>query len=277
MRRRFQRVEAALGFPSTERLVASAAHDNLRNPGVATMVERTNTEGFGRIALRVRGLGLTNYRTVFDAMRAFTDARDANSMDEIWLTEHESVFTQGQAGKPEHVLAPDDIPVVATDRGGQVTYHGPGQIVAYTMFDVGRMRIGVRALVDGIESAVTAVLGGWDIKAETRGDARGVYVDGRKIGALGLRVRHGCAYHGLALNVAMDLEPFSRINPCGLVGMDVTQISDLGGPADLDVARTALVRELALSFGFDLSAVHPDRWNRGVPAILRPSPGRGTA
>ena len=132
------------------------------------------------------------------------------------------------------------------------------------MFDVGRMRIGVRALVDGIESAVIAVLGGWDIEAETRGDARGVYVGGRKIGAVGLRVRRGCAYHGLALNVAMDPEPFTRINPCGLVGMGVTQVSDLGGPADLDVARAALVRELALRFGFDPLKAEPGRWVRGM-------------
>ena len=218
----------------------------------------------GRVALRVRELGLTDYRTVFDAMRAFTDARDANSTDEIWLTEHRAVFTQGQSGKAEHVLAPGDIPVVETDRGGQVTYHGPGQIVAYTMFDVGRMGIGVRTLVCGIESAMVAALGDWNIEAQARGDARGVYVQGRKIGALGLRIRHGCAYHGLALNVAMDLEPFSRINPCGLVGMDVTQVSDLGGPRSLDVGRTALARQLALRFGFDLSAADPGRWVRNV-------------
>ena len=151
-----------------------------------------------------------------------------------------------------------------TDRGGQVTYHGPGQIVAYTMFDVGRMGIGVRTLVGGIEGAMIAVLRDWNIEAQARGDARGVYVQGRKIGALGLRIRHGCAYHGLALNVAMDLEPFSRINPCGLVGMDVTQVSDLGGPRSLDVGRTALARQLALRFGFDLSAADPGRWVRNV-------------
>lgn len=236
------------------------------------MVERvkSSVEGFGRIALRVRDLGLTDYRTMFDAMRAFTDARDATSTDEIWLTEHEAVFTQGQAGKSEHLLAPGDIPVVATDRGGQVTYHGPGQIVAYTMFDVGRMRIGVRALVAGIESAMIAVLRDWNIEAEARGDARGVYVGGRKIGALGLRVRRGCAYHGLALNVTMDLEPFTRINPCGLVGMDVTQVSDLGGPANLDVARAALVRALAMRFGFDPLKAEPSRWVRGMAAELKP-------
>ena len=158
--------------------------------------------------------------------------------------------------------------MVATDRGGQVTYHGPGQIVAYTMFDVGRMGIGVRGLVGGIESAIIAVLRDWNIEAEARGDARGVYVGGRKIGAVGLRVRRGCAYHGLALNVAMDPEPFTRINPCGLVGMGVTQVSDLGGPADLDVARAALVRELALRFGFDPLKAEPNRWIRGMAARL---------
>ncbi|MDE0056348.1 MAG: lipoyl(octanoyl) transferase LipB [Gammaproteobacteria bacterium] len=242
------------------------------------MVERakSNIGEFGRIALRVRDLGPTDYRTVFDAMRAFTDTRDANSTDEIWLTEHEAIFTQGQAGRPEHVLSPADIPVVATDRGGQVTYHGPGQVVAYTMFDIGRMGIGVRALVGGIESAMIAALGNWNIEAEARDDARGVYVGGRKIGALGLRIRHGRAYHGLALNVAMDLTPFSRIDPCGLVGMDVTQVSDLGGPADLDVARAALVRKLALGFGFDPSEADPDRWIRGVPPTLRPPTLSGT-
>ena len=237
---------------------------------IRTMAERVKSRRAGNVglALRVRDLGLTDYRTVFEAMRAFTDARDANSMDEIWLTEHEAVFTQGQAGKPENVLAPGDIPVVATDRGGQVTYHGPGQIVAYTMFDIGRMGIGVRTLVSGIENAMIAALKDWNIEAEARHDARGVYVGGRKIGALGLRVRHGCAYHGLALNVAMDLAPFARINPCGLVGMDVTQVSDLGGPEDLDAARAALVKKLTLGFGFDLSAAQPGRWVRDVRATL---------
>ena len=138
------------------------------------------------------------------------------------------------------------------------------------MFDVGRMHIGVRALVGGIEGAMIAVLRDWNIEAEARGDARGVYVQGRKIGALGLRIRHGCAYHGLALNVAMDLEPFSRINPCGLVGMDVTQVSDLGGPRSLDVGRAALARELALRFGFDPSAAYADRWVRDV--AVEPTP-----
>ena len=236
---------------------------------MAERVKSKRAESPG-MALWVRDLGLTDYRTVFDAMRAFTDARDADSTDEIWLTEHEAVFTQGQAGRPENVLAPGDIPVVATDRGGQVTYHGPGQIVAYTMFDIGRMGIGVRTLVGGIEGAMIAVLRDWNIEAEARGDARGVYVQGRKIGALGLRIRHGCAYHGLALNVAMDLEPFSRINPCGLAGMDVTQVSELGGPRSLDVGRTALARELALRFGFDLSAADPIRWVRNVAEQTSP-------
>ena len=238
------------------------------------MAERMKSKSAGSagMALRVRDLGLTDYRTVFESMRAFTDQRDANSTDEIWLTEHESVFTQGQAGKPKHVLAPADIPVVATDRGGQVTYHGPGQIVAYTMFDISRMGIGVRALVDGLEDAMIAALGIWNIEAEARRDARGVYVRGRKIGALGLRVRHGRAYHGLALNVAMDLGHFSRIDPCGLAGMDVTQVSDLGGPADLHVVREALVRKLALGFGLDLAAAQPGCWIEGTAQNAFPSP-----
>ena len=245
---------------------------------MATTVEqaKSSVQGFGRIPLRVRDLGLTDYRTVFEGMRAFTDGRDANSTDEIWLTEHEAVFTQGQAGLAEHVLAPGDIPVVSTDRGGQVTYHGPGQIVMYTMFDISRMGIGVRALVGGIENAMIAALADWDIEAAARHDARGVYVGGRKIGALGLRVRHGCAYHGMALNVAMDLAPFRRINPCGLVGMGVTQVSDLGGPVDLDVARAALVRKLALGFGFDPCGAHPDRWTCGVAATSLSPPRPGT-
>ena len=250
----------------------SRAHYNFGDPEEAVIVEREKSSVKGRIALRVRDLGLTDYRMVFDAMRAFTDQRDANSTDEIWLTEHVRVFTQGQAGKPEHVLAPADIPVVATDRGGQVTYHGPGQVVAYTMFDISRMGIGVRTLVGGIENAVIATLGEWNIRAEARDDARGVYVGGRKVGALGLRIRHGCAYHGLALNVAMDLTPFARINPCGLVGMNVTQVSDLGGPGDLHVVQSALVSKLALGFGFDLSATDPGCWKRGTLAIGCQSP-----
>ena len=207
------------------------------------------------IEAAVKDLGRTSYEPVFAAMKAFTAARDAATVDEVWLTEHEPVFTQGQAGKAEHVLAAGDIPVVHTDRGGQVTYHGPGQIVAYLLFDLKRLGITVRGLVTGIEEAVVSLLADYGIKGAPRPDAPGVYVDGAKIAALGLRVRRGYSYHGLALNVAMDLEPFSRINPCGLLGMEVTQICDLGGPADLGEVRAGLLRELSAAYGVSLSTL----------------------
>jgi lipoyl(octanoyl) transferase len=189
----------------------------------------------------VKRLGLRPYADVYAAMRGFTDARDAASPDEIWLLEHPRVFTQGQAGRAEHVLAPGDIPVVQSNRGGQVTYHGPGQLVAYVLLDLHRLGYGVRSLVTRLEQAMIGTLAGYGIEAQSRADAPGVYVtrrfDGRlqtrKIGSLGLRVSRGCSYHGLALNVDMDLEPFARINPCGLVGMRATQIVDLGGPGEL--------------------------------------------
>ncbi|MCZ6711122.1 MAG: lipoyl(octanoyl) transferase LipB [Gammaproteobacteria bacterium] len=200
----------------------------------------------------VKDLGRTDYETVFAAMRTFTDARNDTTTDELWLTEHHPVFTQGQAGKAEHVLAPGEIPVVQTDRGGQVTFHGPGQIVGYLMFDLRRMGIGVRELVSGIEEAVVAVLADYDIEGAPRSDAPGVYVNGAKVAALGLRVRRGCSYHGLALNVNMDLEPFSRINPCGLLGMEVTQISDLGGPTQIGVVRNLLLDKLSDVYGISL-------------------------
>lgn len=174
----------------------------------------------------VRHLGLTSYGPVFHEMQAFTEQRDGETPDEIWLTEHEPVFTQGQAGRAEHLLAPGEIPVIQTDRGGQVTYHGPGQITAYLLFDLRRLKIGVRNLVTNIERSMSDTAASFGIVAQARADAPGVYVDGSKLGSLGLRVRRGCAYHGLSLNVDMDLEPFSRINPCGLLGMQVTQIAD---------------------------------------------------
>ena len=200
----------------------------------------------------VRDLGRTRYQPVFDAMKTFTAERHADTADEIWLTEHEPVFTQGQAGKAEHLLAPGDIPVVQSDRGGQVTYHGPGQIVAYLLLDIRRMPISVRALVSGIENAVIDTLAGYGIEGAPRDDAPGVYVAGAKIASLGLRVRRGCSYHGLALNVAMDLEPFARINPCGLWGMQVTQLADLVEVASLDAVRERLLASLARAYGVSL-------------------------
>jgi lipoyl(octanoyl) transferase len=204
------------------------------------------------VEVLLRDLGRTSYKPVFADMRAFTDARSKETLDELWLTEHEPVFTQGQAGKEEHLLMPGDIPVVQSDRGGQVTYHGPGQIVGYLMFDLRRLGLGVRDLVSGIERSMIDTLAGYGIEAAARPDAPGVYVNDAKIGSLGLRVRRGCSYHGLALNVNMDLEPFSRINPCGLTDTAVTQIADLGGPGDLDQVRDDLLTSLAAVYGVSL-------------------------
>ena len=190
--------------------------------------------------MHIENLGLRPYQEIWDAMRAYTAARDATSEDQIWLVQHPPVYTQGQAGKPEHLLAPGDIPVIQIDRGGQITYHGPGQTVMYLLLDIRRAGIGIRALVSLIEESVIGYLQELGIRAQSRIDAPGVYVDGKKIASLGLRVRGGCTYHGVALNVDMDLEPFSRINPCGLVGMQMTQLRDLGVALDADAAGTAL-------------------------------------
>ena len=194
-----------------------------------------------------RDLGRTEYNSVFRAMREYTIARTPESADEIWLTEHDPVFTQGQAGKAEHVLAPGDIPVVQSDRGGQITYHGPGQLVGYLMIDIRRAGITPRGLVTAIESSIIGLLSSYGIAACNRPDAPGVYVDGAKVASLGLRIKKGCSYHGLALNVAMDLEPFSRINPCGLRGIDVTQLSSLGGPSSVAEVKDPLVARLRAS------------------------------
>ena len=190
--------------------------------------------------MHIENLGLRPYQEIWDAMRACTAARDADSADQIWLVQHPPVYTQGQAGKPEHLLAPGDIPVIQIDRGGQITYHGPGQTVMYLLLDLRRAGIGIRALVSLIEESVIGYLQELGIHAQSRIDAPGVYVDGKKIASLGLRVSGGCTYHGVALNVDMDLEPFSRINPCGLVGMQMTQLRDLGVALDADAAGTAL-------------------------------------
>jgi len=204
--------------------------------------------------LAVRRLGRQAYEPVRAAMSAFTDARDADTVDELWLLEHDPVFTLGQAGKPEHVLAPGDIPVVRAERGGQVTYHGPGQIVGYPLLDLRRLGIGVRELVCRIEQAIIDTLEHWNIGASRREGAPGVYVAGAKVAALGLRVRRGCTFHGLAFNVDMDLEPFRRINPCGFQGLQVTQMLDLGGPGSLTAVEDVLIGELARQFGFQAHA-----------------------
>jgi lipoyl(octanoyl) transferase len=193
--------------------------------------------------------GLAPYEPVWRAMQAFTDARTSETADELWIVEHAPVFTLGQAGKWEHVLIPGDIPVIPVDRGGQVTYHGPGQIVAYPLLDLRRLGIGVREYVNRNEQAVIDTLAEWNILAARKDGAPGVYVDGAKIAALGIRVRRGCTFHGLAFNVSMDLEPFRRINPCGFQGLQVTQVLDLGGPSRLGDVESALVTELARQFG----------------------------
>jgi lipoyl(octanoyl) transferase len=183
-----------------------------------------------------RELGLVEYQPTLAAMKQFTDSRNTDTPDELWLLEHPRVFTQGQAGKAEHVLAPGDIPVIQVDRGGQVTYHGPGQWVIYLLINLKRHHLGVRALVDLIELSLVDLLAEYGITAAPRADAPGVYVGGQKIAALGLRVRKGCSYHGLSLNVDMDLEPFGRINPCGHAGMEVTSMARLLPDVDLDKA-----------------------------------------
>lgn len=180
--------------------------------------------GNGLDTLRVRKLGRVDYLPVWRAMQQFTDERTELTVDELWLLEHAPVFTQGQAGKAEHLLAPGDIPVVQADRGGQVTYHGPGQIVAYPLVDIRRRRIGVRDLVSRIEEAIIQVLNHYGVQGERRAGTPGIYVNGAKIASLGLRVRRGRVFHGLAFNVDMDLEPFQRINPCGFQGLEITQL-----------------------------------------------------
>ena len=199
----------------------------------------------------IRQLGLKPYAETFEAMREFTQARTAETPDEIWFLEHPPVFTQGQAGKPEHLLLPGDIPVVQSDRGGQVTYHGPGQIVVYFMIDLQRRGYGIRSLVTRLEDAIIATLAGYGIEAAARRDAPGVYVNGDKIASLGLRVRNARTYHGLSLNVKMDMEPFQRINPCGYQGLHMTQVSALGGPGDLARVNRDLEQALLRTLGFE--------------------------
>ena len=208
---------------------------------------------------RVRDLGRQPYEPVWRAMQGFTDLRDADTPDELWVVEHDPVFTLGQAGKDEHVLMPGDIPVIHVDRGGQVTYHGPGQIVVYPLLDLRRLGIGVRDYVCRIEQAIIDTLGEWNILAQRREGAPGVYVNEAKVAALGIRVRRGCSFHGLAFNIAMDLEPFRRINPCGYAGLEVVAMADLGGPGGMDAVKPVLLAELARQFGLVLAeAPQPD-------------------
>jgi lipoyl(octanoyl) transferase len=205
----------------------------------------------------VRDLGRQPYEPVWRAMQRFTDTRTDDTRDELWLVEHDPVFTLGQAGKDEHVLMPGDIPVLHVDRGGQVTYHGPGQIVLYPLLDLKRLKVGVKDYVCRIEQAMIDTMADWNIHAQRREGAPGVYVNGAKVGALGIRVRHGCTFHGLAFNIAMDLEPFSRINPCGYQGLAVTSMLDLGGPSSLDAVKPVLVAHVARLFGLNVESAAP--------------------
>ena len=200
--------------------------------------------------LGIRELGQLDYERTWLAMQRFTDERklEPDTQDEVWLVQHPPVFTQGQAGKAEHLLLPGDIPVVKSDRGGQVTYHGPGQLVAYLMLDVRRLGYGVRELVTRMEQCLIDLLASYGVSAAAKADAPGVYVDGAKIASLGLRIRNGCSFHGLALNVDMDLEPFRRINPCGYAGLAMTQLRDHAGPIEFAEVgarlRSQLVKHL---------------------------------
>ncbi len=192
----------------------------------------------------VRNLGLQPYEPVSQAMHEFTDIRDENTPDEIWLVEHTPVFTQGQAGKAEHLLMPGDIPVIQSDRGGQVTYHGPGQQVMYVLLNLKRRKLGVRELVTLLEQTVVHTLAEYGIDAHPRADAPGVYVGEMKICSLGLRIRKGCSFHGLALNINMDLTPFRRINPCGYAGMEMTQMCRWVENVTPDMIRPVLVNTI---------------------------------
>ena len=205
--------------------------------------------------LIIRHLGIQQYKHTFNTMKKFNEQRNVATADEIWFVEHYPVFTQGQAGKEEYILVPGYIPVVKSDRGGHVTYHGPGQITAYLLIDLRRLSLGVRQLVSLIEKAVVDTLNCWDISASPRREAPGVYVDnGKKIASLGLRIRKGCSYHGLNFNINMDMSPWQRINPCGL-GVVMTQVADLVDPApDIKVVTGKLAEYLTTGLGYNNSS-----------------------
>ena len=211
--------------------------------------------------LKVRLLGCQPYIPVWQAMQDFTNSRTPETADEIWLLEHQVVFTQGQAGKAEHVLAAGDIPVVQADRGGQVTYHGPGQLIAYLLLDVRRSPMNVRELVTLMEEALVAVLASYGVEAHARPDAPGVYVGAAKIASLGLRIRRGCSFHGLGFNVTTDLEPFSRINPCGYAGMAMTRLADLASGVDFAEVRERLLQQLLERLGHPEHETLTQGWN----------------
>jgi lipoyl(octanoyl) transferase len=201
--------------------------------------------------------GLQDYTACWRAMKAFTDERTPDTPDELWVLQHHPVFTQGQNGKAEHVLNPGDIPIVQTDRGGQITYHGPGQIVIYTLIDVKRKKLNIRELVTRLEQSVIHLLTDYQIEARARCDAPGVYVAQQKICSVGLRIRRGASYHGLAFNMDMDLEPFSRINPCGYPELEMTQLTTLAGPQIQTVVENQLIEHLIANLGYTSRLLKP--------------------
>jgi len=188
----------------------------------------------------IRRLGCVDYEPTWRAMQRFTEERNASTSDEIWFLEHPPVFTLGMNASATHVLAPGDIPVVQIDRGGQVTYHGPGQLVVYPLIDLRRAKLGVRDIVTALEQCVIQLVAEFGVSAEARKEAPGIYVSGRKLGSVGIRIRRHSSYHGLAVNVNLDLEPFQRINPCGYQGLEMTQLAELGGPSTVEAAAEAL-------------------------------------
>jgi lipoyl(octanoyl) transferase len=201
--------------------------------------------------LVVKNLGEKPYAETWQAMKSFTDSRDECAADEFWYVQHPPVYTLGQAGKVEHLLTPGDIPIVHSDRGGQVTYHGPGQLVCYLLLDIRRLQLGVRDLVTAIEQSIVQLINSYGVAAEAKPEAPGVYVDGRKLAALGLRIRKGCSYHGLSLNVDMDLGPFSNINPCGIEGLEVVDMKRLGIDRPMAKIMEELTDILAQQIGYD--------------------------
>lgn len=218
-------------------------------------IKRTNAASLAdndkqSTGLRVRDLGLQEYVPVWQAMQRFTDQRHSDSADEIWLVEHHPVFTQGQAGKPEHILMPGQIPIVQSDRGGQATYHGPGQQMVYLLLDIERLGMGARELVRRMEQAIIDTIDEWGLHAHRRDNMPGVYVDNAKIASLGLRIRQGRTYHGLSFNVDMDLEPFERINPCGFQGLSMTQLRQHRPDATLNQVRQQLLTHIMAQLGY---------------------------
>jgi lipoyl(octanoyl) transferase len=234
----------------------------LSNSSIATQTKNNvidvNTNEASSLALIVRDLGVQSYMPIWQKMQEYTDTRSAQNADEIWLTEHLPVFTQGQAGKEEHILMPGDIPVVPVDRGGQVTYHGPGQLMMYILLDIRRRKLGVRHLVTALEECIVLTLADYDVVAYAKKDAPGVYVNDKKVCSVGLRIRKGCSFHGLAFNVNMDLAPFSRINPCGYAGLKMTDSARLNAVNNMAEAKQLVVKHFC-----KLLDIHPLQYKEG--------------